>query len=72
MILLLLTVNTTAKQYPLGTKNVTLVTRIEVRIMRLRKEKGVLRCLRFRTKQVIKVMRAKDKGDKKTDSNKYK
>ncbi len=28
--------------------------------------------LRFRTKQVIKVMRAKDKGDKKTDSNKYK
>ncbi len=30
--------------------------------------------LMFRTKQVIKVMRAKakDKGDKKTDSNKYK
>ena len=32
----------------------------------------LLRSLRFRTKQVIKVMRAKDKGDKKTDSNKYK
>ncbi len=30
----------------------------------------VLRSLRFRTKQVIKVMRAKDKGDKKTDSDK--
>ncbi len=29
-------------------------------------------CLMFRTMQVIKVMRAKDKGDKKTDSNKYK
>ena len=26
--------------------------------------------LRFRTKQVIKVMRAKDKGGKKTDSDK--
>ncbi len=32
----------------------------------------MLRSLRFRTKQVIKikVMRAKDKGDKKTDSDK--
>ncbi len=29
-------------------------------------------CLMFRTKQVIKVVRAKDKGDKKIDSNKYK
>ncbi len=28
--------------------------------------------LRFRTKQVIKVMRAKDKGGKKIGSNKYK
>ena len=27
--------------------------------------KPLLRSLRFRTKQVIKVMRAKDKGDKK-------
>ena len=27
---------------------------------------------KLRTKQVIKVMRAKDKGDKKIDSNKYK
>ncbi len=32
----------------------------------------VLTCLRFRTKQVVKVMRAKDKGGKKIGSNKYK
>ena len=70
----------------------TLITRIEVRIMRLKGRRvkrqrvrckppddvqpdvpnNMLRSLRFRTKQVIKVMRAKDKGDKKTDSNKYK
>ena len=29
----------------------------------------MLICLRFRTKQVIKVMRAKDKGDKKTKTD---
>ncbi len=28
----------------------------------------MLRSLRFRTKQVIKVMRDKDKGDKKTEN----
>ncbi len=31
---------------------------------------SLLISLMFRTKQVIKVMRAKDKGDKKTDSDK--
>ena len=43
-----------------------------VREGKARMKSLVLRSLRFRTKQVIKVMRAKDKGDKKTDSNKYK
>ncbi len=33
---------------------------------------NLLISLRFRTKQVIKVMRAKDKGGKKIGSNKYK
>ena len=36
------------------------------------KTKMLILCLRFRTKQVIKVMRAKDKGGKKIGSNKYK
>ena len=43
-----------------------------VREGKARMKSLVLRSLRFRTKQVIKVMRDKDKGDKKTDSNKYK
>ena len=42
------------------------------RITRVKIALYMLRSLRFRTKQVIKVMRDKDKGDKKTDSNKYK
>ncbi len=33
---------------------------------------AMLISLNFRTKQVIKVMRAKDKGGKKIGSNKYK
>ncbi len=33
---------------------------------------NLLISLRFRTKQVIKVMRTKDKGGKKIGSNKYK
>jgi hypothetical protein len=37
-----------------------------------RGDKTLLISLRFRTKQVIKVMRANDKGGKKIGSNKYK
>ncbi len=48
------------------------ITRLSGYVIEKFYTKSMLISLSFRTKQVVKVMRAKDKGGKKIGSNKYK